>query len=87
MSIRILYSCHLCGLHRVGTDVTERGQEQDVVDWVKNVMTPEVCRDHDRRSPDCRDHDRRSPDCHPKTITEIMIPISGTDKIGEAAKN
>jgi hypothetical protein len=70
--IHCLYSCHLCGLHRVGCNVPERRDDQDVVEWTREVMTPALC----------RDHGRHSPNCHPKVFDEVMIPVEGTDRIG-----
>jgi hypothetical protein len=33
------------------------------------------------------DHRRRSPRCTPKTLSEVMIPIAGADRIGGPAVN
>lgn len=70
LTIRVLYSCVLCGLRRVPCEVPERADE-DVVAWMEMVGRALSA-----------DHDRRSPGCHPESLSEVMIPIAGTEKIG-----
>jgi len=56
-------------------DVPERGNE-DVVSWAENVMIVALAADHARRNPACRGG----------SLQNIMIPIAGADRIGEAPK-
>lgn len=70
MTITVLYSCDLCGLKRIPLEVKAR-DEEDVVTWMDNVVMLLGL-----------DHRRRSPHCHPKSLTNVMIPMTGSTKIG-----
>jgi hypothetical protein len=72
LMITVRYSCSLCGLLRVPCRVPARGEE-NVVLWMEGVVL---------RLSD--DHARRSPHCHPDKLTEVMIPMSGAEKVGGA---
>ena len=69
--IKVKYSCALCGIRRREVDVPARGTE-DVVAWLRDVATPALIRDHQRTSPHCQ----------PTSLSEVMIPVSGTEKVG-----
>lgn len=73
MNITVKYSCADCGLERVSCDVPARGEE-DVIVWMEATA-----------SLASKDHNRRSPLCRPTTLTELMIPMSGTDRVGGPA--
>jgi len=73
MTITVLYSCHGCGLSKVTCEVPARTTEE-IVNWVQNVMGPALRVDHDSRSPNCTSN-----------LADVMIPISGADKIGGPA--
>ena len=70
--ITVKFSCSLCGLHRVETEVMMRKKDQDAVEWMEYHVIPAVR----------RDHDRRSPGCNPTTLDELLIPMSGSKHIG-----
>lgn len=70
MTITVKYSCPLCGLSRVECDVPARGDE-DVVVWMEQTIAVVG-----------RDHARRSPACHPERLHDLMIPMTGVDKVG-----
>jgi hypothetical protein len=70
-TVRVKYSCPLCGLRDVAVDVTSRGEE-DVVQWIEQVCMVELA----------SDHATRSPHCHPLQLHDIKIPIAGAEKIG-----
>lgn len=70
MNIIVYYSCSLCGLTKIGCQVRAR-ENESVIDWM-NTMGLALS----------NDHRRRSPDCHPIQLDNIMIPITGADKIG-----
>lgn len=76
-TITCKYSCVECGLHRVEVEVPARSDDpaEDAVTWLEKIATPALV----------RDHERRSPNCHPKTFSEVMIPVTGVDKIGGVA--
>jgi hypothetical protein len=65
------YSCPLCGLRRVTVYVSIRLNE-DVVEWMNKQVTPALMRDHEFRSPGCRATE----------FSEVMIPVTGANKIG-----
>ena len=72
-TISVLYSCHQCGLKKIAVAVPARTDE-DVVVWVETIMGRRLA----------GDHAQRSPHCHPDTLDEVMIPMTGTDRVGGA---
>ena len=72
-TIAVRYSCYECGLRRIPVDVPARTGE-DVVMWMRAILTPALVADHQKRSPRCR----------PETFAEVMIPMTGTDRVGGA---
>lgn len=76
MDITCKYSCRGCGLHRVPCLVPARGEE-DVLVWTREVMTRALMRDHAIRSPHCRTRE----------FAEVMVPMTGTSKIGGPVEN
>lgn len=77
MKIRVLYSCHACGLEKVAVEVDERGADEDVVHWVEQTLGWALATDHRQRSPGCR----------AEKVDDVMIPVTGADRIGGAAKH
>jgi hypothetical protein len=69
----IKYSCTLCGLQKVSVVVPARGEE-DVLVWMD--ATGLFLSD---------DHRKRSPACQTKELQDVMIPMSGTDRVGGPA--
>lgn len=74
--IIVKYSCKGCDLYRVDCQVSSRTTE-DVVHWTKNILGHAVGLDHSIRSPFCSS----------KTMSEVMIPITGASKIGGVSEN
>lgn len=72
-TVAIRYSCDECGLKRVSVDVPARTGE-DVKMWFEAILTPALV----------ADHQKRSPHCHPKELSEVLIPMTGTDRVGGA---
>lgn len=71
--INIAYSCSLCGLNRIEVEVRYRESTEDVVAWMKNIVEPALC----------ADHNKRSPFCNPDSLQNILIPTPpGTDFFG-----
>jgi hypothetical protein len=70
VTIRVRYSCPACGLVSVNVDVPAR-ETEDVVTWMEATVRATGA-----------DHNRRSPDCHPARLHDLMIPMTGTDRIG-----
>lgn len=75
-TIRVRYSCNLCGIRGVTVHVPAR-KDEDVKEWVEQVMGNALSADHRRRSPECQ----------PQSLQDVMIPVEGTDRIGGPAKN
>lgn len=75
LTIRVLYSCPLCGLFKVSCDVPARGEE-DVVAWMHQTVAALS-----------RDHHARSPRCQPRELKDVMIPMAGRDRIGGPEMN
>lgn len=76
MYIECKYSCFLCGLSRVVFKVRARTVE-DITTWMEDVLTPALV----------ADHSLRSPNCHPDTMSELLVPITGSSKIGGPVEN
>ena len=70
MTVGVKYSCVLCGLMRVSFPMQARGSET-VIEWMEKLL-PLLEEDHRRRSPSCR----------ADNFTEVMIPVTGTEKVG-----
>lgn len=70
MTTRVMYSCHLCGLRKIQLDVPAR-EEEDVKAWL-DATARLVHVDHQHRTPGCP---------NPK-IDDLMIPMTGTDRVG-----
>ena len=71
MMITLKYTCFQCGLYRVEVEAPARTTE-DVNEWVENIAAWAVYQDHIKRSPFCISTKR----------DELMIPISGAEKLG-----
>jgi hypothetical protein len=76
MKTKCKYSCSLCGIYRQEVDVQSR-QDELITDWMDNVMIPALV----------ADHEVRSPNCHPTKLSEVMIPMMGSNQIGGCAFN
>lgn len=75
--MKVSYTCDACGCDDVAVEVPVRGAE-DVVTWVRNIMTPPLIADHKRRSPACR----------VASFTHVKIPLApGSDRVGEETKH
>lgn len=70
MTITCKYSCRLCGIKRVAIELPARRSEPVTV-WMNATV---------RRI--AADHKSRSPHCNAKELTELLIPTTGTDRIG-----
>ncbi len=71
LCIGVAYTCTLCGIKDREVSVPARGDE-DVVSWLQNVCIPALEYDHA-----CI-----SPECGAQELTNLMIPLSGADRIG-----
>lgn len=71
LTIQCFYSCPKCGLQKVAVDVRAR-QAEGLADWWDTLLLALA-----------DDHRRRSPGCHPKTLTNVMIPMTGTEQVGK----
>lgn len=70
-TIECKYSCAQCGLHRVAVNVPIR-TTQDVAEWMERVCIFVIAADHAARSPECT----------ALSMQDVMIPVSGADKVG-----
>lgn len=70
MTIDVKYSCPMCGLAKVIVRVPARVDE-DVRVWMDQTIALVGA-----------DHGRRSPDCHPEELHDLMIPMTGADRVG-----
>jgi hypothetical protein len=74
--ITVMYSCAGCGVHRVSVAVPARGDEP-VVDWMEKTLMVTLGFDHSARSPFCES----------RSMSELMIPMTGAECIGGPALN
>lgn len=72
-TIEIQYSCHGCGLDKVGVNVRARGPAEDLMAWL-DALRIEVTRDHRTRRPFCA-----------ADACDLRIPLAGRDRIGGPA--
>ncbi len=70
MTTTCKYTCKLCGIQRVAIELPARSTESVTV-WMDATV---------RRI--AADHRRRSPHCQAKELSELLIPMTGTDKVG-----
>jgi DNA-directed RNA polymerase subunit RPC12/RpoP len=75
-TISVMYSCAACGIDKVSVAVPAR-QQEDVKYWVEKVMAQAISDDHSVRSPHCAS----------RTMSKVMIPITGADKVGGVPVN
>lgn len=76
-TVTVRYSCHGCGIVRREVVVPARMSDaDDVVKWMETLAGVISV-----------DHSRASPLCTATTMSEVMIPISGTDRVGGVVKN
>lgn len=75
IQIEVLYSCHECGLNKVPVLVPAR-ESEGVIEWMNATVRVLA-----------RDHSQRSPRCETKALNDIMIPISGADRVGGPVAN
>lgn len=71
MTILCKFTCTTCGLRRIPISVQAREASEDVVDWMNGVVRQVG-----------EEHQRLSPGCPAKELSELMIPMSGTDRVG-----
>lgn len=53
--IPVEYTCHECGIKWKTVNIPERPKDQDVVDWVQNVVMRRITSDHMFTSPRCKE--------------------------------
>jgi len=75
MTTRLQYSCDRCGIKRQILDVPAR-QDEDITVWMDRTIYLVA-----------HDHRRLSPTCNAKSLTELLIPMTGTDRIGGPVTN
>ena len=68
----VKYSCHQCGLKKIEVAVRLREEAEDIVKWVEDIVGWAI-KD---------DHRLRSPDCNAKSVQDLMIPITGVNRLG-----
>lgn len=71
--LTVFYSCHDCKLVKVPVQVPER-ENEDIKTWMDALL--HLLAQH---------HRRVSPYCFPKHLHDLMIPVTGADKIGRPA--
>lgn len=70
MTIEVKYSCVLCGLSRVTLPMQAR-EGEPLDEWMQ-ALTRQIQ----------EDHLKRHPLCVAEKITEVLIPFTGTEKVG-----
>jgi hypothetical protein len=72
LTIQVLYSCARCGLKKIPLDVPAReSPAEDVLVWMNHTVALVG-----------HDHRRLSPSCEAKKIDALLIPMTGTDRVG-----
>ena len=70
MTTEVQYSCNLCGINRATVAVQAR-EAEPIVDWMR-TLTLRLQQDHGQRSPSCR----------ADSLSEVLVPMTGRDKVG-----
>lgn len=71
LTITIKYSCHSCGIFRRAIQVPARTPDEDVIAWTEAAVRIVA-----------RDHRTERPGCKATSLSELMIPITGTSRVG-----
>lgn len=72
----IMYTCHgSCGIQRRRIFVNRRRNSQDVVDWLKDIVSIAISKDHKRVAPYCTAQN-----------ADIALPLAEEGNIGEVPK-
>lgn len=69
----VLYSCAGCGLKNTRCEVRTRRPDEDIIAWMEDAVTFTLSVNHRLHSPECR----------ATSMTEVMIPIDGVERIGD----
>ena len=70
-TIRVMYSCKDCGANRRPLLVRAR-EEESVSDWMEKTLIVSIA----------ADHRANAPLCVAEKMTEVLIPMGGTDRVG-----
>lgn len=77
LTITCKYTCRSCGLQRVEVQVPARGDQDNPVHYLEQVVAMHISADHRRRSPRCAS----------RKMDELMIPMpEGSERIGEPSR-
>lgn len=71
ITLKVMYSCHLCGLHDAPVFVPARESEENVKPWIDRTILLLA-----------KDHAARRPGCRPRQLHDLKIPITGAGWIG-----
>ena len=66
----VRYTCNACGIDDVKVLVRARREDEDIKEWVENVMSWAII-DH---------HKIFSPKCRARTMANVKIPVGGKNK-------
>lgn len=76
IEITIKYSCDACGLR--DTELSVPGREgEDIMEWMEKTVGQHIR----------KDHYVKSPSCDAESVQNLMIPITGAQKVGGPAIN
>jgi hypothetical protein len=76
MSVLVVkYSCPLCRIKDREVEVRAR-ESEDVIQWLEGTCFPAIG----------ADHMTSFPACGATSLTDLKIPISGSDKVGGVIK-
>lgn len=66
------YSCNECGVNMVEVGVPARPADMDIIHWIEQVAGRVIGADHAMRSPKCT--------C--RSMSQLMIPVTGAPHVG-----
>lgn len=77
MNLTCYYSCKLCGVTKKSIEIPERLLDQDIVDWIENIVAKTIAKEHRMLFLFCRN----------TKIDELMIPTMSSKGIGFPTEN
>jgi hypothetical protein len=75
--LRVLYTCHQCGLEDRPVEIPERGPDEDVAAWFTEVLAGAISVDHSLVSPGCR----------AQKMDSVKVPITGVNRVDDVPRN
>jgi len=71
MNITVYYSCNICKLEKIPCEVPARKENEKLDEWMENTVIILG-----------KDHKTRSPKCKSKQLNNLILPMTGANRVG-----